>query len=122
MIQERKHLKENVHQIAKQQIPNHQLHRISHKMSPSLNNSHKTSPSLNNSHKTNPPLNRSHKACLPLKNNHKVKQTLILSCHNSAVMMKHFQIMVRSQNFYKERSQLYTKETKIQLKTIIIHI
>ena len=75
--------------MKKQQIPNHQLHRISHK----------TSLSLNNSHKTNPLLNSSHKACPPLKNNHKVKQTLILnrnlSHHNSAMMMTHFQIMAQ---------------------------
>ena len=38
MIQERKHLRENVPQMIKQQIPNHQLYKISHKMSPSLNN------------------------------------------------------------------------------------
>ena len=45
-----KHLRKDIPQMLKQQIPNHQLHKISHKMSLSLNNSHKTSPSLNNSH------------------------------------------------------------------------
>ena len=77
--------KENIPQMIKQQIPNHQLHRISHKMSPFLNNSHKTNPFRNSSHKVRPPLN----------NNHKAKQTLILnrnlSSHNSA-MMTNFQI------------------------------
>ena len=67
----------------------------SHKTSPSLNNSHKTSLSLNNSHKMNPPLYSSHKAHLLLKSDHKAKQTLILSHHNSAVMMNHFQIMAQ---------------------------
>ena len=83
--QERKHLRKDIPQMLKQQIPNHQLHKISHKMSPSLNNSHKMSPFLNNSHKVHPPLN----------NNHKVKQPLILnrdlSHHNSAIMTN-FQI------------------------------
>ena len=75
MIQERKHLRKDVPQMLKQQLPNHQLHKISHKVSPSLNNSHKASPSLNNNHKAKPPLilNRN------------------LSHHNSAVMT-HFQI------------------------------
>ena len=66
--------KKDAPQMLKQQLPNHQLHKISHKMSPSLNNSHKVSP--------------------PLNNNHKAKQPLILnrnlSHHNSAVMT-HFQ-------------------------------
>ena len=60
--------------MAKQQLPNHQLHKISHKASPSLNNSHKASPSLNN-HKAKPLL-------IPNRN---------LSHHNSAVM-PHFQM------------------------------
>ena len=74
MIQNRKHLRKDAPQMLKQQLPNHQLRKISHKMSASLNNSHKASP--------------------PLKNNHKVKQPLILnrnlSLHNSAAMT-HFQ-------------------------------
>ena len=74
MIQERKHLRKDAPQMLKQQLPNHQLHKISHKTSLSLNNSHKES--------------------LPLNNNHKAKQPLILnrnlSHHNSAVMT-HFQ-------------------------------
>ena len=57
--------------MLKQQIPNHQLHKISHK----------TSLSLNNNHKAHPPLN----------NNRKAKQPLILnrdlSHHNSAMIM-----------------------------------
>ena len=56
MTQERKHLRKDVPQMLKQQIPNHQLHKLSHKTSPSLNNSHKMSPSLNNSHKAMHPL------------------------------------------------------------------
>ena len=78
--QERKHLRKDVPQMIKQQISNHQLHKLSHKMSPSVNNSHRMSPSLNNSHKARPPVN----------NNHKVKHPLILnnlSHHNSAMMM-----------------------------------
>ena len=35
MTQERKHLRKDVPQMLKQQIPNHQLHKISHKTSPS---------------------------------------------------------------------------------------
>ena len=65
--------------------PNHQLHKISHKTSPSLNNSHKMSPSLNNSHK----------ARLPGNNNHKVKHPLILNrnlFHHNSAMMMNFQI------------------------------
>ena len=75
MIQERKHLRKDVPQMLKQQIPNHQLHRISHKTSPSLNNSHKASP--------------------PLNNNHKVKQPLILNrnlSHHNSAMMTNFQM------------------------------
>ena len=71
--------------MLKQQIPNHQLHKISHKTSPSLNNSHKMNPSLNNSHK----------ARLPLNNNHKVMHLLILNrnlFHHNSVMMMNFQI------------------------------
>ena len=100
-IQERKHQKENIPQIKRQQTPNHQLHRISHKMSPFLNNSHQISPSLNNSHKTNPPRNSSHKVHPPLKNDHKVKRTLILSSHSSAVMMNHFQIMAQLSELFQ---------------------
>ena len=73
-IQERKHLKKDIPQMLKQQLPNHQLHKISHKVSPSLNNSHKASPSLNNNHKVKP--------LLILNRN--------LSHHNSAAMT-HFQ-------------------------------
>ena len=85
MTQERKHLRKDVPQMLKQQIPNHQLHKLSHKMSPSLNNSHKTSLSLNNSHKARPPVN----------NNHKVKHPLILNrdlSHHNSAMMTNFQI------------------------------
>ena len=91
--------------MLKQQIPNHQLHKISHKTNPSLNSSHKTNPSLNSSHKMNPSLNsshkmspslNSHKAHLPVNNNHKVKHPLVLYRNlfhlNSAMTMKHFQI------------------------------
>ena len=70
--------------MLKHQIPNHQLHKISHKTSPSLNNSHKISPSLN-----------SHKARLPLNNNHKVKQPLILNrnlSHHNSAKMTYFQM------------------------------
>ena len=85
MTQERKHLRKDVPQMLKRQIPNHQLHKPSHKMSPSLNNSHKTSPSLNNSHKMH----------LPLNNNYKVMHPLILNknlSHHNSVMMMNFQI------------------------------
>ena len=71
--------------MLKQQIPNHQLHKLSHKTSPSLNNSHKMSPSLNNSHK----------ARLPVNNNHRVKHPLILNknlFHHNSAMMTNFQI------------------------------
>ena len=84
MTQERRHLRKDVPQMLKQQIPNHQLHKISHKTNPSLN-SHKTSPSLN-SHKVHPPVNNSHKA----------KHPLVLYRNlfhlNSAMTMKHFQM------------------------------
>ena len=83
--QERKHPRKDVPQMLKQQIPNHQLHKLSHKTSPSLNNSHKMSPSLSNSHKARPPLNNNHKAKYPLILNRD------LSHHNSA-MMTNFQI------------------------------
>ena len=85
MTQERKHLRKDVPQMLKQQIPNHQLHKISHKMNPSLNNSHKMSLSLNSSHK----------ACLPVNNNHNVKHPLVLYrnlFHHNSVMMMSFQI------------------------------
>ena len=62
---ERKHLRKDVPQMVKQQLPNHQLHKISHIASPSLNNNHKVKPPLI--------LNRN------------------LSHHNSAAMT-HFQI------------------------------
>ena len=71
--------------MLKQQTPNHQLHKISHKMSLSLNNSHKMNPSLNNGHK----------ACPPLNNNHKVMHLLISHrnlFHHSSAMMMNFQI------------------------------
>ena len=77
--------------MLKQQIPNHQLHKISHKTSPPLDSSHKTNPSLNSSHKMSPSLN-SHKARPPLNNKHKTKH-LILSCLNPGMMIHHFQIM-----------------------------
>ena len=73
--------------MVKQQLPNHQLHKNSNKVSPSLNNSHKASPSLNNSHKASPSLNNNHKAKPPLIPNKN------MSHHNSAaMMMSHFQI------------------------------
>ena len=73
--QERKHLRKDIPQMLKHQIPNHQLHKLSHK----------TSPSLNNSYKARPPLN----------NNHKVKQPLILNrnlSHHNSAMMTNFQM------------------------------
>ena len=77
MIQERKHLRKDIPQMVKQQLSNHQLHKNSHKASPSLNNSHKVRPSLNNIHKARSSL-------IPSKN---------MSHHNSAaMMMSHFQI------------------------------
>ena len=83
--QERRHLRKDVPQMLKQQIPNHQLHKFSHKMNPSLNSSHKMNPSLN-SHKAHPPVN----------NNHKAKHPLVLYRNlfhlNSATMMKRFQM------------------------------
>ena len=75
MTQERKHLRKDVPQMIKQQISNHQLHKLSHKMSPSLNNSHKVR--------------------LPVNNNHKVKHPLILNknlTHHNSAMMTNFQI------------------------------
>ena len=75
MTQERKHLRKDVPQMLKQQIPNHQLHKLSHKTSPSLNNSHKMSPSLNNSHKAMHPLI--------------LNRNLF---HHNSVMMTNFQI------------------------------
>ena len=86
------YLRENVPQMLKQQIPNHQLHKISHKTSPPLNSSHKTNPSLNSSYKMNLSLNSSHKVHPPLNNNHKTKH-LMLSRLNPAMMIHHFQIM-----------------------------
>ena len=68
MTQERRHLRENVPQMLKLQIPNHQLHRTN----PSLNSNHKMSLSLNSSHKMSPSLN-SNKAHQQLNNNHKTK-------------------------------------------------
>ena len=81
--------------MLKQQIPNHQLYKISHKTNPSLNSSHKTNLSLNSSHKMSPSLN-SHKAHPPVNNNHKAKHPLVLYRDlfhlNSAMTMKHFQM------------------------------
>ena len=94
MTWERKHLRKDVPQMLKQQIPNHQLHKISHKTNLSLNSSHKMNPSLNNSHKTSPSLN-SHKVRPPVNNNHKVKHPLVLDrnlFHLNSAMMIHFQI------------------------------
>ena len=95
MTQERRHLRKDVPQMLKQQIPNHQLHKISHKTSPPLNSSHKMNLSLNSSHKTSPSLN-SHKAHPPVNNNHKAKHPLVLYRNlfhlNSVMMMKHFWI------------------------------
>ena len=89
------HLRKDVPQMLKQQIPNHELHKISHKTNPSLNSSHKMNPSLNNSHKTGPSLN-SHKARPPVNNNHKVKHPLVLYRNlfhlNSVMTMKCFQM------------------------------
>ena len=94
--QKRKHLRKDVPQMLKQQLPSHQLHKISHKMNTSLNNSHKTSLSLNDSHKMSPSLNNSHKARPPVNNNHKAKHPLVLNRnlfhHNSAATMIRFQI------------------------------
>ena len=94
MTQERRHLRKDVPQMLKQQIPNHQLHKISHKTNPSLNSSHKMNPSLN-SLKMSPSLN-SHKMFLPVNNNHKAKHPLVLYRNlfhlNSAMTMKHFQM------------------------------
>ena len=87
--------------MLKQQIPNHQLHKINHKTSPSVNSSHKTNPSLNSSHKMSPSLN-SHKAHPPLNNNHKAKQ-LILSHLNPAMMINHFQIMPQLSNLLRRK-------------------
>ena len=85
MTQERRHLRKDVPQMLKQQIPNHQLHKISHKTNLPLNSSHKMSPSLN-----------SHKARAPVNNNHKAKHPLALYRNlfhlNSAMTMKHFQM------------------------------
>ena len=81
--------------MIKQQIPNHQLYKLSHKTSPSLNNSHKMSLSLNSSHKTSSSLNNSHKVRPPVNNNHKVKHPLILNknlFHHNSAMMTNFQI------------------------------
>ena len=72
----KKALRKNVPQMLKQQIPNHQLHKISHKMSPPLDNSHKTNPSPNSSNKTNPSLNSSHKMNPSLNSGHKMSPSL----------------------------------------------
>ena len=80
--------------MLKQQIPNHQLHKISHKTNPPLNSSHKMNPSLNTSHKMSPSLN-SHKVHPPVNNNHKAKHPLVLYrnlFHLNSVTMIHFQI------------------------------
>ena len=82
--------------MLKQQIPNHQLHKISHKTNPTLKSSHKMNLSLNSSHKMSLSLNSSHKAHLPVNNNHKVKHPLVLYRNlfhlNSVMTMKHFQM------------------------------
>ena len=101
MTQGRRHLRKDIPQMLKQQIPNHLLHRISRKTSPSLN---------------------SHKAHLPVNNNHKVKHPLVLYRNlfhlNSAMTIKCFQRHGPwPENFCHKRSQLYTKETKIQFMT-----
>ena len=75
--------------------PKAQLHRVSHKMSPSLNNSHKMSLSLNNSHKAHPSLN----------NNHKAKQALMLNrnlSHPNSVMMT----MMKFQTYLAQHQRL----------------
>ena len=81
--------------MLKQQIPNHQLHKISHKTNPSQNSSHKANLSLNSSHKMSPSLN-SHKVHPPVNNNHKAKHPLVLYRNlfhlNSVTTMKHFQM------------------------------
>ena len=96
--QERKHLRKDVPQMLKQQIPNHQLHKISHKTSPSLNNSHKV--------------------CLPLNNNHKVKQPLILNrdlSHHNSVMMTNFQmhLPLPQRLFIRKMLDLYQRNQNI---------
>ena len=89
--------------MLKQQIPNHQLHKISHKMNPSLNSSHKMSPSLNSNHKARPPLN----------NNHKAKQ-LILSRLNPAMTIHHFQIMPQLSKLLRRKTPvLYQRNRDI---------
>ena len=113
--QERRHLRKDIPQMLKQQIPNHQLHKISHKTSPPLNSSHKTNPSLNSSHKMSPSLN-DHKACLPLNNNHKAKQ-LILSHLNPAMMINHFQIMPQLSKLLRRKILALYQETKIYFTT-----
>ena len=78
--------------MLKQQIPSHQLHKISHKMSPSLNSRHKTKPSPNNNHKMSLSLNSSHNVS-PLKNNNHKTKHLTLSCLSPPMMIHHFQII-----------------------------
>ena len=91
----KRHLRKDVPQMLKQQIPNHQLQKISHKTNLSLNSSHKMNLSLNSSHKMSPSLN-SHKARPPVNNSHKAKHPLVLYRNlfhlNSAMMMKRFQV------------------------------
>ena len=70
--QERRHLRENIPQMLKLQIPNHQLH----KTNPLLNSSHKVSLLLNSSHRTSPSLNNSHKMSLSLNSSHKMSPSL----------------------------------------------
>ena len=119
MMQERKHQNENVPQTKRQQIPNHQLLRISHKMHLALNNSHKMNlflknnhkmcPCLNKSHKKSPPQNSSHKAHPLLKNNHKTYQNLILF-HPTPAVMTHFQIIPQcSRHFLQKTPALYQR-------------
>ena len=103
--QERRHLREDVPQMLKQQIPNHQLHKINQKTSLSMNSSHKTSLSLN-SHKARPPLN----------NNHKAKQ-LTLSRLNPAMMINHFQIMLQLSELLRQKiPALYQRNQGIVYK------
>ena len=96
--------------------PNHQLHKISHKTSPSLNNSHKTSPSLINSHKVHPPLN----------NNHKVKHPLILNRdlfhHNSAMMNFQIHMPLPQKPLATKDPRSIPKKPKYSLRPKTLHI
>ena len=84
--------------MLKQQIPNHQLHKSSHTMSPSLNNSHKAHP--------------------PLNNNHKAKQPLLLNrnlSHHNSAMMANFQMHLPSPQRLLQRKilDLYQRNQNI---------